>query len=783
MYSMKKHIIYLTVLISTLTVFSQEWKFLGGPEGIFSNDILFTKNGLLISATYKGIFVSNDFGESWKLNTVDENLGAIHEITELFDGGIIGVSEFGIVISDDTCKSWNMLKYWPGLNYESAGFILQSPADSSLYFGRGESFYQSKDRGFNWEEIWNGSYIDGFTIDPSGIIYLGVNSGHLMKSIDNGKSFQELDVLSSNNEGTISKLYANNSGGLYFKSYVDYPNQIYHYENGRLKVVTSGWLNIPLGITNSGDLIYKYNNCIKVYNPTTGESTTKSCQYFVRDQRSREVITFDNYWVGNFESESLFRSDDHGQTWENIQKGHGHKPVLSFEILDDKKILAGTFGSSFWGGLFSSSNDGKDWQRIQPNSIDAYFVDISSLGNDRIIATGSDGVYLSENGGKSWFPRNGINLAYSQYVSRNRTIYVGNDLYGIYLSRDDGYTWVEANNGVSHSYFFGFGESISGKIFAFAWPNGTYSSTDNGATWDFIDSEIISNYRLYDTVFKDDVIYAGTSSGLVKSIDDGLTWSRVNNIYGSVRKMIISPTGDLVVFIAEKGFFISSDNGRSWYEVNNGFTSESVYDIQIDYLGRIIVSTESGIYSYDNYKYSPTAIEPINNAKNQPIDLILKWEPVPASKLYKLCIAKDSLFTTRILDQEIPSLTEHALHSLDYSTTYYWQIEAIIDSNVSIKSNVNSFTTTGPNSFYLRQNYPNPFNNLTTIIVDIPVASFIELYVYDILGQKVNTITKKELSVGSHKFILNGNNLSSGVYFISFIADDFMMTRKIILIK
>jgi hypothetical protein len=67
-------------------------------------------------------------------------------------------------------------------------------------------------------------------------------------------------------------------------------------------------------------------------------------------------------------------------------------------------------------------------------------------------------------------------------------------------------------------------------------------------------------------------------------------------------------------------------------------------------------------------------------------------------------------------------------------------------------------------------NYPNPFNPSTTISFSIPEKADINLSIYNIKGQKVNTLAHREFERGMHKVVWNGkdkNNkaVSSGVYF------------------
>jgi len=88
-----------------------------------------------------------------------------------------------------------------------------------------------------------------------------------------------------------------------------------------------------------------------------------------------------------------------------------------------------------------------------------------------------------------------------------------------------------------------------------------------------------------------------------------------------------------------------------------------------------------------------------------------------------------------------------------------------------------------PPKFKLKQNYPNPFNPSTSIEFSIPQESFVELKVFDILGNEVSTLTNNIYPAGNYKADFNGNNFPSGIYIAKMIAGNFTQTRKMILIK
>ena len=88
-----------------------------------------------------------------------------------------------------------------------------------------------------------------------------------------------------------------------------------------------------------------------------------------------------------------------------------------------------------------------------------------------------------------------------------------------------------------------------------------------------------------------------------------------------------------------------------------------------------------------------------------------------------------------------------------------------------------------PNNYRLEQNYPNPFNPSTTISFSIPEASFVSLKIFNSLGEEIEILVSEELSAGNYKYDWTAINLSSGIYFYNLQSENFVETKKMILLK
>jgi len=93
-----------------------------------------------------------------------------------------------------------------------------------------------------------------------------------------------------------------------------------------------------------------------------------------------------------------------------------------------------------------------------------------------------------------------------------------------------------------------------------------------------------------------------------------------------------------------------------------------------------------------------------------------------------------------------------------------------------------------PTNYFLKQNYPNPFNPITTLRYELPKDSFVDVTIYDILGNVVNNLVNTSQSSGYHSIQWNATNnqgepVSAGVYIYKIQAGDFVDTKKMILLK
>jgi hypothetical protein len=88
-----------------------------------------------------------------------------------------------------------------------------------------------------------------------------------------------------------------------------------------------------------------------------------------------------------------------------------------------------------------------------------------------------------------------------------------------------------------------------------------------------------------------------------------------------------------------------------------------------------------------------------------------------------------------------------------------------------------------PKNITLDQNFPNPFNPSTSIKFTLIEQAFVNLSVYNVIGEQVAILVNGTREAGAHKVNFNASHLISGIYFYKLEVNDFIKTNKMQLIK
>lgn len=88
-----------------------------------------------------------------------------------------------------------------------------------------------------------------------------------------------------------------------------------------------------------------------------------------------------------------------------------------------------------------------------------------------------------------------------------------------------------------------------------------------------------------------------------------------------------------------------------------------------------------------------------------------------------------------------------------------------------------------PEAYSLSQNYPNPFNPVTIIPFNLTRGGRVVLKVYSMLGEEIETVLDQHIAAGRHAALFDAGRLASGVYFYRLMVNDFIATKKLVVMK
>ncbi|MBU1798202.1 MAG: T9SS type A sorting domain-containing protein [Bacteroidetes bacterium] len=112
------------------------------------------------------------------------------------------------------------------------------------------------------------------------------------------------------------------------------------------------------------------------------------------------------------------------------------------------------------------------------------------------------------------------------------------------------------------------------------------------------------------------------------------------------------------------------------------------------------------------------------------------------------------------------------------------QSETVFDTaEVSLLTNIEDRANNIPTKLSLFQNYPNPFNPSTEIRYSLSEASKVTIKIYNSIGQEIATLVNKFQDSGQYSVIFNAGNQPSGIFLYSINADEYVLVKKMLLLK
>ena len=354
-------------------------------------------------------------------------------------------------------------------------------------------------------------------------------------------------------------------------------------------------------------------------------------------------------------------------------------------------------------------------------------------------------------GGNSWFSQcDTINAALFSIncLDSNNVRCVG--AYGkIIRTTDGGNFWYEEVSPINSDFLrIFFIDNNNGWIVGR--PNTLLKTINGGLNWDLIISQSQDEFR--DLFFTDsnNGFIVGGASKILKTTNAGTNWNySISPITANFVSISFSDLNNGII-VDEDGDIIKTTNGgNTWYYLN----TLSLFPRKICYID------ESNAF-----------IAGLNGFIVRTSDGGNNWDTQISNTNYNLYDVTFISQNNGFIVGQIGTI----LHTTNGGVTF-------IEENNPAQ----------PKEFLLQQNYPNPFNPSTKISWQSPMGSWQTLKVYDILGNEVATLLNEYRDAGSYEIdfqsaadgSVGSHQLANGVYFYQLKVEDYIETKKMILLK
>ncbi len=297
----------------------------------------------------------------------------------------------------------------------------------------------------------------------------------------------------------------------------------------------------------------------------------------------------------------IYRSDDNAQSWQKIQNGLPDSTPVTSIVVYSSTIFIGTYGR----GVYASTDDGNSWSRRSFGLGTGFIYTHSLCVLDTVLYLGTlgGGVYVSGDEGQNWLPRSlGLrDRTISCLDANSTTVFVGTASGDLYHGTNASSTWQQSPDVpgvVQINTMCTSGEDAYASSFGF----GLLRSTDNGASWSAVNNGFSAQFA-YTLCSERDSVWAGTEwSSVFLSTNRGSLWteeSRLNNV-AAINALYLGQN-DVFCDVGGGGLYRSANQGDSWLSIERGMLGSAVSSLIQSSTSLLAVAYREGVYfSSDN---------------------------------------------------------------------------------------------------------------------------------------------------------------------------------------
>jgi aminopeptidase N len=292
-----------------------------------------------------------------------------------------------------------------------------------------------------------------------------------------------------------------------------------------------------------------------------------------------------------------------------------------------------------------------------------------------------------------------------------------------------------------------FGDMITCRDWHHIWLNEGFASYSEGVYY-----EAIGGRSSYNQFILSEMYYAKQAQGTIwvqdiTSIDEIFNGFRSYAKGGIVLHMLRGVVGDSTFFDIMRAYAAHPDYAYSVATTENfQAVAESVYGQSLDYFFQEWIYGEK--YPRYTAEWSKTHLSGDEYRINLNISQVVNPNPAFFTMPVQIKLntsSGDTVITVFNNEQD----QEFEIVVLGKPTSLEFDPNNFILKTVTVVSNTDDITNLY--EFSLEQNYPNPFNPSTKIKYQIANTGFVNLQVYDILGNEVVTLINKEMQTGNYE--------------------------------
>ncbi len=306
------------------------------------------------------------------------------------------------------------------------------------------------------------------------------------------------------------------------------------------------------------------------------------------------LVTGNGGWYVAGGLQGLLVSRDSGNTWKRMLMTGQNTSVsaLSLAMDDAGNVIVGTSA----GTLFRVTPTDTCASRLSsPLDGQGSVLALAVHGTDVFIGSNNTESFLlrSSDQGFTWVSAIGslpIPWTTALLATSTGALIAGTD--GIYVSFDNGDSWVAGKGFPPSIEVWSLAEGKHGKIWASAADSGVYCSADSGLSWNRASTP--PGYYSSLAVAGDGNLFAIGDGALLQSADDGQSWQSIP--LGEVIALAGLPNGVVLAEVGNEGLKRSTDTGRTWAPVTGIDLSTHMRACVQDSFGRIYLSTLQAVF-------------------------------------------------------------------------------------------------------------------------------------------------------------------------------------------